>query len=65
MNIAELLVKSVADGEQVSIIYEDQEFTNVQIDLVAKKMGNALLKLGVKRGDRVIMQMPKDRKSVV
>lgn len=58
MNIAELLVKSVADGEQVSIIYEDQEFTNVQIDLVAKKMGNALLKLGVKRGDRVIMQMP-------
>jgi long-chain acyl-CoA synthetase len=58
MNISELLVKSLADGEHVSIIFEGQEFTNVQIDRAAKKLGNALLRLGVKRGDRVIMQMP-------
>jgi len=58
MNISELLTNSVAQGEQVSIIYEGQELTNVQIDRAAKKLGNALLKLGVKRGDRVIMQMP-------
>ena len=58
MNIGELLVKSVAEGEQVSIIYEGREYTNVELDRAAKKLGNALLQLGVKRGDRVIMQMP-------
>lgn len=58
MNISELLVKSVAQGEQVSIIYEDREITNVELDRAARKLGNALLGLGVKRGDRVILQMP-------
>ena len=58
MNISGLLLNSVSEGENVSIIFEGQEFTNVQIDRTAKKLGNALLQLGVKRGDRVIMQMP-------
>jgi len=58
MNISELLVKSVAQGEQVSIIYEDREITNVELDRAARKLGNALLGLGVRRGDRVILQMP-------
>jgi Acyl-CoA synthetases (AMP-forming)/AMP-acid ligases II len=58
MNIAELALKGLAVGENVNIIFEGQEFTNVQMDRAAKKLGNALLKLGVKRGERVIMQMP-------
>jgi long-chain acyl-CoA synthetase len=58
MNIAELALKSLEEGEHVSIIFEGQELTNVQMDRAAKKLGNALLKLGVRRGDRVIMQMP-------
>jgi long-chain acyl-CoA synthetase len=57
MNIAELALKNQEVGEHVSYIFEGQEITNMQMDHVAKKLGNALKKLGVKRGDRVIMQM--------
>jgi long-chain acyl-CoA synthetase len=58
MNIAELALRNQEVGEHVSYIFEGQEITNMQMDLAAKKLGNALKKLGVKQGDRVIMQMP-------
>jgi len=58
MNIAELALKNLAVGEHVSYIFEGQEITNVQMDRTANKFGNALTKLGVSKGDRVIMQMP-------
>ena len=58
MNIAELALKNQESGEHVSIIFEGKEFTNLQMDSAARKLGNALKKLGVKRGDRVILQMP-------
>jgi long-chain acyl-CoA synthetase len=58
MNLAELSVKNLETGERVNYIFEGKEFTNVQMDRAARKLGNALLKLGVKRGDRVILQMP-------
>ena len=57
MNVAELATKNLAVGEHVSYIFEGQEITNVQMDRAARKFGNALKKLGVSRGDRVIMQM--------
>ncbi len=57
MNIAELALKSLAVGEHVSYIFEGREITNVQMDRSARKFGNALMELGVSRGDRVIMQM--------
>lgn len=58
MNIAQLGLTSLNAGEHVSIIFEGKEYTNVQMDRAARKLGNALKKLGVKRGDRVILQMP-------
>jgi long-chain acyl-CoA synthetase len=58
VNIAQLALKSLSVGEHVSIIFEGKEYTNVQMDKAARKLGNALKKLGVKRGDRVILQMP-------
>lgn len=58
MNIAELALKNLAVGEHVSNIFEGQEITNVQMDRAARKFGHALKKLGVSKGDRVIMQMP-------
>jgi long-chain acyl-CoA synthetase len=58
MNIAELAVKGLSAGEHVSIIFEGQEHTNVQMDRAACRLGNALKKLGVLPGDRVILQMP-------
>lgn len=58
MNIAQLALTSLTAGEHVSIIFEGKEYTNVQMDIAARKLGNALKKLGVKRGDRIILQMP-------
>lgn len=58
MNVAEIAVKSLESGEHVSVIFEGQEITNVQMDRTAKKLGNALKNLGVEVGDRVILQMP-------
>ena len=59
MNIAKLAEERVKDqGEQVSIIFEGREITHAEMNRAAKKLGNALKNLGVKRGDRVILQMP-------
>lgn len=58
MNIARLALTSLSVGEHVSIIYEGRQYTNAQMDRAARKLGKALKKLGVQRGDRVILQMP-------
>lgn len=58
MNIAELALRNQEVGEHVSYVFEGREITNMQMDRAAKKLGNALKKLGVRQGDRVIMQMP-------
>jgi long-chain acyl-CoA synthetase len=59
MNIWELADNEIqAYGERVVVAFEGQEFTNTEIDQVENKLGNALKQLGVKRGDRVIVQMP-------
>lgn len=58
MNVAELALKNLEVGEHVSYVFEGHDITNVQMDRAARKLGNALKKLGVARGDRVIMQMP-------
>ncbi len=58
MNIAELAVRGLSTGEHVSIIFEGSEYTNVQMDKAACRLGNALKQLGVGPQDRVILQMP-------
>jgi long-chain acyl-CoA synthetase len=59
MNIAKLAEERRKDqGEQVSIIFEGREITHEEMNRAARKLGNALKNLGVKRGDRVILQMP-------
>ncbi|MBU1205485.1 MAG: AMP-binding protein [Proteobacteria bacterium] len=59
MNIAKLAEDRVRErGEYVSITFEDREITNVKMVQAAKKLGHVLKNLGVKRGDRVILQMP-------
>jgi hypothetical protein len=42
MNIAQLALKSLTAGEHVSIIFEGKEYTNVQMDKAARKLGKAL-----------------------
>jgi long-chain acyl-CoA synthetase len=58
MNIAQLALMNQSEGEHVSYIFEGQEITNMQMDRSAKKLASALKKMGVQKGDRVIMQMP-------
>ena len=58
MNIAQLALNGLKTGEHVSIIFEGKEYTNVQMNRAACKLANALKKIGVNRGDRVILQMP-------
>ncbi len=59
MNIAKLAEERIREqGEQVSIIFEGREITHAEMNRAARKLGNALKNLGVKRGDRVILQMP-------
>ncbi len=58
MNIAELSIKNVEDfGEYVSLVYEDREFTNVEMEHMAEKLARALRELGMKPGDRLGMMM--------
>ena len=59
MNIAKVAEEKVEEqGEQVSIIFEDREITNLEMLKASRRLANALKKLGVQRGDRVILQMP-------
>ena len=59
MNIAKLAEERMKDqGEQVALIFEGREITHAEMNGAARKLGNALKNLGVKRGDRVILQMP-------
>ena len=59
MNIAQLGENRVMEqGEQATLIFEGREITNVEMLRASKKLATALKDLGVKRGDRVILQMP-------
>ena len=59
MNLAELAKREIEQfGEHVTIIYEGQEYTNVRLRQEGRRLASALRALGVRRGDRVIIQMP-------
>jgi long-chain acyl-CoA synthetase len=44
-------------GEYVSLVFEGREYTNVQRDAEATRLAAGLARLGVARGDRVIVMM--------
>ncbi len=59
MNIAKLReLKVLEEAEQVSFVSGGRELTNYQFLSEARKLVTALKELGVRRGDRVIVQMP-------
>ena len=59
MNLAELTQNEIERfGEHVTVIYEGKEHTNVQLRREGLRLASALKDLGVRRGDRVIIQMP-------
>ena len=59
MNLAKLNEdKRIDKPDWTSIIYEDREITNAEIISQCRKLTAVLKKLGVKQGDRVIVQTP-------
>ncbi|MCK4756843.1 MAG: AMP-binding protein, partial [Thermoplasmata archaeon] len=50
-------------GERTALIYEDEEgnnktYTYAQMKELSDKFGNALRKLGLKKGDRFLIRLP-------
>jgi len=59
MNLAGIAEEKMREeGERVTLIYEGREITNVEMIRASRRLARALKDLGVKRGDRVILQMP-------
>jgi long-chain acyl-CoA synthetase len=59
MNLAGIAEEKMKEeGERLSLIYEGKEITNVEMIRASRRLARALKDLGVKRGDRVILQMP-------
>ena len=59
MNLGSLGQDSIAKyGEHESFYFEGRWYTNVEMELNANRLGNALKSLGIRRGDRVAIQMP-------
>lgn len=59
MNLAYLIEDGIRRYGQYDYCYfEGKWWTNVELNETANKLGNALRKLGVGRGDRVVTQLP-------
>lgn len=56
-------------GEYVSLVYEypgqERSYTNVEVDSEANRLANALMGLGVKQGDRVLVMMQNNPQVVI
>jgi len=59
MNVGRLIKDNISDyGEYPLLTFEDKQYSNIEIDRWSNRVGNALKSLGVKRGDRVVIQLP-------
>lgn len=59
MNIARLRDEKVMrEGEMVTLIYNDREYTNFEVMKNSKRLAHALERIGLKRGSKVVVQMP-------
>ncbi len=59
MNVGRLIKDNVSDfGEYPLLTFENEQYSNIEIDRWSNRVGNALKSLGVKRGDRVVIQLP-------
>ena len=59
MNLAELAEQNIeTHGEYVTLIFEDREYTNVQMHEQSRRLASGLKNLGIKPGDRVMVLMP-------
>ena len=58
MNLAELTSNNIREfGEYVGLVFEEQEYTNVELNRQAECLAKGLKELGMKPGDRLAMMM--------
>ena len=58
MNLIELAEQNYTRfGERVSVIFEDKEYTNIEMLQFSKKLANGLKNLGVGPGDKVVVML--------
>jgi long-chain acyl-CoA synthetase len=58
MNLVELAEQNYRRfGERVSVVFEDKEYTNLQMLRFSKKLANGLRNLGVRSGDKVVVML--------
>lgn len=57
---SELLDRNVREerGDKVAIYYNDETLTYRELQRRVNQMGNALLRLGIERGDRILLRFP-------
>lgn len=59
MNLSQIWRDNIETfGTYPVLIYEGDEYTNVQCDDLSSRLANTLADLGVKQGDRVVVTMP-------
>ncbi|RJP20701.1 MAG: long-chain-fatty-acid--CoA ligase [Candidatus Abyssobacteria bacterium SURF_5] len=59
MNLAELAENKIQEfGEYVNLIFDDREYTNVQLHEQSRRLSAGLRRLGIKPGDMVMVLMP-------
>ncbi|WP_226084961.1 class I adenylate-forming enzyme family protein [Mesobacillus sp. S13] len=59
MKLKDLLENNISHyGEYPFIYYKDQQYTNIETKLYADQIANGLHKLGVGKGDRIVVCMP-------
>ena len=59
MNLARLGEESLRKyGEFVSLSFEGRELTNAETDRASRRLANALRRMGVGAGDRVVVMLP-------
>ena len=59
MNLARIAEEKMKEeGERLALIYEGRKITNVELNRASRRLARGLKDLGVKRRDRVILQMP-------
>lgn len=66
MNLNKILRDNIEQfGTYPVLIFEDQEYTNTFIDEKSSQLAHALVDLGVKKGDRVLITMPNSPEVVI
>ena len=59
MNLVKLSDKNLEQfGEKPSLLFEGEEFTNLRLNEMGRRLAGGLKALGIGRGDHVVVSLP-------